>query len=79
MVIADFDMLGSFLSPPETNPPLIVDPDAELSNPIALQRFEAVRSETGQILKPRGRGENRQTAARLIGRRILARTEDAKR
>jgi hypothetical protein len=35
MVVDDFDILGSSCGPAEADTPLVVDPDAELTQPIA--------------------------------------------
>jgi hypothetical protein len=40
------------ISPPETNPPLIVYADRVLTAPLALQRFEAISRWHPQILDP---------------------------
>ena len=66
MVIADFDTLHSVFSPAKTDAPLVVDPNAVLPDPIAFKCFEAVGWQTCRVFEPCRRGENRQSAARLI-------------
>jgi hypothetical protein len=43
MVIDDLDVQGVTVTPPETDPPLLVDPDAVLALSIALQSLELIR------------------------------------
>jgi len=40
MVIHDFNVVGSFLRPPEADSILVVDPDGVLPIPITLQFLE---------------------------------------
>ena len=42
VVVDDFDIGGPFLSPDETDAPLVVDPDGVLATTVAGQRFERV-------------------------------------
>ena len=41
MVIDDLDVFGTGVGPAEADPVLIVNPDAVLSRPVALQLLEA--------------------------------------
>jgi hypothetical protein len=42
MVVNDFYIARIAIRPAETDPVLVVDPDAELTESIALQHFQAV-------------------------------------
>jgi hypothetical protein len=50
MVIYNLDVVGIAVAPDEAQPPLVVDPDAVLPNPIAGQRLQAVRRRLPQVL-----------------------------
>lgn len=51
MVVDDFYVFGAIVRPSEANPPLLVDADAVLSLPIALERFECVTGRNLQVIK----------------------------
>jgi len=51
VVVDDFDILRSSGGPSETNPPLIVCPDAVLPGPIALARLETITGRHSQIVQ----------------------------
>jgi hypothetical protein len=42
MIINDFHVIGVAIVPSKTNPILVVDPDAVLSQPRALERLQAI-------------------------------------
>ena len=42
MIVDDFRVIGVAIVPAETNPPLIIDPDAVLSQPVSAQRLQPV-------------------------------------
>ena len=42
VVVDDFDIGGPFLSPDETDAPLVIDPDGVLATTVAGQRFKPV-------------------------------------
>src|SRR5580692_2496386 len=42
MVVRDFDVVAMPVSPDETNPPLIIDPDRVLPHPIAVEGLQPV-------------------------------------
>jgi hypothetical protein len=42
VIIRDLDVMGSVSHPDKTNPPLIIDPDTVLSEPISFQSFQSV-------------------------------------
>jgi hypothetical protein len=52
------------IAPGEANPPLIVDPNAVLSGPVRLQRFEMVARRRPKIFEPPDRMKVEQLAAR---------------
>jgi hypothetical protein len=39
----------------ETNPPLVVDPDAPIASPITPERLQAIRGRKPEVIKPRRR------------------------
>jgi len=51
MVIDDFNLIGVSVPPLETDPPLIVDPDAVLSAPVDGQGFQAMGRRDTQIIQ----------------------------
>jgi hypothetical protein len=64
MVVHDLDVKSVALMPPETDPPLIVDPNAKGSGTIALQRFKTVAGRPLQILQRACAVQIHQFAAR---------------
>jgi hypothetical protein len=44
MIIDDLNVKGVTVTPPETDPPLTVDPDAVLAFAIAFQSLELIRA-----------------------------------
>ena len=51
MVIHDLHVVGVIVLPAETDPPLIVDPDAVLALPVACKRLEPVPGRDSEILQ----------------------------
>jgi hypothetical protein len=51
VVVDDFDIGGSFLSPDKTDAPLVIDPDGVLASMVARQRFEPVGRWRAQIVE----------------------------
>lgn len=51
MIVNDLHLLWSRVGPHEADPPLVIDPDAVLTDPIALKRFESIARRDAQILK----------------------------
>jgi hypothetical protein len=51
MVINNLDVVGISRLPSEADPPLFMDPDAELSLPVAPRSFEPVAWRHSQILE----------------------------
>ena len=60
MIIHDFDVVRTIRLPPEADPELIVDPDAELPCSDALQGFQSIARWNPQVLKLRGPIQYRQ-------------------
>jgi hypothetical protein len=54
MIINNFDIQGAFIRPPKAYAPLLIDPDAPLARPIALQGFQSVSRWRSHILQPDG-------------------------
>jgi len=52
VVVHDLDIPGSLLAPFEANAPLIIDANAMLPTPTAVQGLEPVARWNAQILKP---------------------------
>ena len=51
VIIDDLDVKGVTLTPPETDPPLLVDPDAVLALAIVFQSLELIRARNRKILQ----------------------------
>jgi hypothetical protein len=49
VVVDDFDIFRASFSPSKADPPLVVDPDAVLPDPVAAKRFQAIAAEPGQL------------------------------
>jgi hypothetical protein len=54
MIVNDFYILGSGLSPPKANAELVVNSDAVLSDTISFQRFESVTGRYSKVLEAPG-------------------------
>jgi hypothetical protein len=64
MTVDDPDIMRPSLMPPETDPPLLIDPDAVLATPIALQSLEPVARRHAQISQQACLIEHAQLAQR---------------
>jgi hypothetical protein len=64
VVVNDLHLLWSSVRPHEADPPLVVDPDAVLSDSIALERFESVSGRNAEVLKHRRRSHLTKFAQR---------------
>jgi len=51
VIIDDLDVKGVTVTPPETDPPLLVDPNAVLALSIALQSLELIRAWNRKVLQ----------------------------
>jgi hypothetical protein len=51
VIVANFNTIHASLVPDKTHAPLIVNPDAVLSNPIAYQRFQPVIRRNAKIIQ----------------------------
>jgi hypothetical protein len=51
VVVDDFDILRSSGSPYETDPPLIIDPNAVLARSVGFERFQTVAGRHAQIVQ----------------------------
>jgi hypothetical protein len=67
MVVHDFDVIRIAIAPDEAEPPLVVDPDAVLSDPIAREGFQVVAWWLPEILEPDRRGQRPELATRHFG------------
>ena len=54
MIIHDFDVLSAGIGPSETDPELVVDPDAVLSFPVALKSFQTISRRDAKVIQPPG-------------------------
>lgn len=50
MVIHDLNVVRVAVSPPETDPPLVVDPNAVLTFPVSCQFFQPIPGWDSQVL-----------------------------
>jgi hypothetical protein len=49
MVVYNFHGIGVAILPPEANPPLVINTDAVLSSPSALQGFQPIARRQPQV------------------------------
>jgi hypothetical protein len=54
MVINHFNIVGVAINPPETDPPLLVDSDTELSGPITGKLLQTIVGRDSKILENPG-------------------------
>jgi hypothetical protein len=54
VIVNDLNLVGVALSPPETHAPLIVDPNAMLASPIAVQPLQSVAWRDAEIAEALG-------------------------
>jgi hypothetical protein len=47
MIIHNLHLVWTILPPHEAHVPLVIDPDAVLSPPVAVQRFQAIAGKSG--------------------------------
>jgi hypothetical protein len=47
MIIHNLHLVWTILPPHEAHAPLVIDPDAVLSPPVAVQRFQAIAGKSG--------------------------------
>ena len=66
MIIDDLDIECVTVTPPEADPPLLVDPNAVLALPITLQSLKLIRARNRKILK-RHREPTPSACASLFG------------
>jgi hypothetical protein len=67
VIIQNFDILGSSFSPPENDPPLVVDSYGVLAGKIAFQGFKLVSRRDREIAKDDGIVKLDQLSARYLG------------
>ncbi len=67
MVVHDLNVIRIAIAPDEAQPPLVVDPDAVLSDPIACESLQVIAWWLPEILQPDRRGYRPQLAARHFG------------
>jgi hypothetical protein len=70
MVIDDFDVIGVTFAKCETDPPPVVDPNAELALAIATQGLKPVRWQPHEILDAGGIVQNAQPPPSLLFERL---------
>lgn len=51
MIIDDLDLVGIGILPAETDPPLVIHPDAMLPRPIALELLEPIAGRDAEVLE----------------------------
>jgi hypothetical protein len=64
VVVNDLNLLWASVGPPETDPPLVVDSDAVLTGPIALQLLEPVARRQTKLVERNGRADLTQLPQR---------------
>jgi hypothetical protein len=53
VIVDNFDVFRTCVSPPKADTPLIVDPNAELACALALQGFQTIPRWYSKIIQPR--------------------------
>jgi hypothetical protein len=66
VIIHDHHVVRIAIAPFEADPPLAIDPDAELPEPVTAQRFQAVAWQSPQILERAAAVQNLQSLFRLL-------------
>ena len=66
-MVDDFHVVRTVGGPPETDPPLRIDPDAVLPCAISLECLQSVARQSGQILEGVRAVEQGEPANSLIG------------
>jgi len=69
VIVSDLDVISVILPPFEADSVLVVDSDAVLSLPVAMQFLEPVSRRNSQVVERLGRIEHRQLSFRYIRRR----------
>jgi hypothetical protein len=64
VVVNDLDVGGPGVCPGETDPPLLVDPDAVLAGPVTVEGFEPIARGYPQIVECLGGLKHHQLAER---------------
>src|SRR4051812_6970018 len=64
VIVHNLDIPRGSLAPFEADPPLIVDPDAVLTAPVAVQSFKTIARRDPQIAKLPGRIDGEQLGSR---------------
>ncbi len=72
MVVNNRNVVGSVISPEETDTPLVVDSNAVLAFPVTLQGFQAVATQAGQVSELHCLIEAIQAAFRLLANVLKA-------
>ena len=67
MVVHDFDVIRIAIAPDEAEPPLVVDPDAVLSDPIVRESLQVIARWLPEILEPDRRGQRPKLATSHLG------------
>src|SRR5882724_4894411 len=75
MVVDDFNVSGAGTSPSKTDTPLVIDSHAELTCPVALERFQPVAWNGAQIRQRRGGVEMIQFPLRDGSNRVVLAAE----
>src|ERR1700677_1176182 len=77
MVVYNLNAIRTGFGPNETHAPPVVDADAELPGPIALQRFKPVARRRAQRVERRGRIQHIELASDDLGNGAPLRRTDA--
>ena len=64
MIVDDLDFVRGSILPDKAEPPLIVDPDAVLSDPVAFQGLQAIAWRHPEVVEPDRGVQHSQLAAR---------------
>jgi hypothetical protein len=51
VVVGEFHVMSLAIAPHKTDPPLIIDPDAELAPPVAAERLQAISRHSAQLVE----------------------------
>jgi hypothetical protein len=56
VIVDDFHLMGVVIAPEEADPPTLVDADAVLAGPVALERLQMISGRAPKILQSPGKG-----------------------
>lgn len=49
VIVVNFDLIGISVVPDEADAPLVIDPDAVVTRPVAAQLLQSIAGQSGQV------------------------------